>query len=199
MFLKTFKLKASLLKLWLIKNIYVFLKTFALIFVILILFGLIPFPISLQTLFTSISGKDDSSIINIASVLISILVAINTLSKGLKRLGFADVKNNETLKLQLVQLGLYFNKEGRLTKRIHRDIKESIEEQKQQTVSEIIEEEINDNLIGNLITATQDLSTIITAKVDVPITEEVEVETPEETTTIDVYEYDISFGRRKRK
>jgi len=133
---EAFKLRLSLLKIWFIKNLPIFLELGIFTVIILVLtgqisedttvLGLIPglrdLSVAIKQTFEDILNNNNSSLgANFWSGLISasltILVAVGTLSNGLRRISLNDIKSIQ-LKRSLVKAGLYFNKEGKLVKRI---------------------------------------------------------------------------------
>jgi hypothetical protein len=124
---KSLALKTALLRIWFMKNLTLFLKLGMYIVIILILTGRIDAstPV-LGGIFGDLSQNirdiinsdyDSNTLINLGTVIMTFLVTLGTLSNNLKRIGLNDIKSNE-LKKALVTAGLYFNREGKLVKRV---------------------------------------------------------------------------------
>ena len=94
---------------------------------------------------------------------VTLLITIGTFSAGLRSIALADIKNIN-LKRTLVRAGFYFNKDGRLVKKIEEATKMDLDGDKQigdtgMTISEIKDEK----LVDGLGRAGKELATIITA------------------------------------
>ena len=124
-----FKLKMSLLKIWLLKNLLLFVEIAFLVLLILIFTGVInqntaffgtvePFKSLVKAIGEATAGKYETAIAvlgSIASVLISILM----FTVRAKSIAQADIKDDK-LKYALIQAKLYFNSDGRLVKKIEK-------------------------------------------------------------------------------
>jgi hypothetical protein len=133
---EAFLLRLSLLKIWFIKNLPIFLELGIFTVIILVLtgqisedtavLGVIP---GLKDLSTAIKQTFEDILSNnnatfsanfwsgLISTSLTILVAVGTLSNGLRRISLSDIKSIQ-LKRSLVKAGLFFNKEGKLVKRV---------------------------------------------------------------------------------
>lgn len=122
-----FKLRLKLLQIWFIKNIFVFVWILFIVGLGLACGGYITkdTPI-LGTIFGSVSEDVAAAIsqsggnITVYSVIESIITigfAFAICAAKLKRLGIKDIKSRK-VKVLLIQAGLYFNEDGKLTKRV---------------------------------------------------------------------------------
>jgi hypothetical protein len=184
---EAFKLRLSLLKIWFIKNLPIFLELGIFTVVILVLtgqisedtaiLGLVP---GLKDLSTAIKTTFDEILTNnnsrlgvefwsgLATTLLTFLVAVGTLSNGLRRISLNDIKSIK-LKRALVQAGLYFNREGKLVKRVEEATRIDLDGDNKigdtnKTVEEIQSEE--GGFFGRVKKASEELGTIMTVKIE---------------------------------
>jgi hypothetical protein len=135
---ETFKLRVALLKIWAVKNATVFLELFAYILIILVMtgqikentpifvwFGLDELSVSMNDVITN-NFNVGNVLLSLVTVMSSAIVIIGTVSTHSKRIALHDIKS-PTLKRSLVRAGLYFNKEGKLVKRIEEAFKMDID------------------------------------------------------------------------
>jgi hypothetical protein len=126
-FLSDTRLRVTLLRIWFVKNLIVFLRVFLFVSVILVIMGKItPETPVLGILFGPLSVEisnvlnqnyDNSTAINIITVVFSLLITIGVFSAKLKSITLSDIKSIKT-KRALVAANLYFNSNGRLAKKI---------------------------------------------------------------------------------
>ena len=126
-FLGDTALRATLLRIWFVKNLLVFLRVFVFISIILVIMGKItPETPVLGILFGPLSVEinnilnqnyDNSTAINIVTVVFSLLITIGVFSAKLKSITLSDIKSIKT-KRALVAANLYFNSNGRLVRKI---------------------------------------------------------------------------------
>jgi len=172
--LTAFKLRMSLLKIWFIKNLIVFIKLSILISVVLILTGQVDqnTPV-LGIIFGELSiaineilsqRYSDDIIVNFITIIITLLVTIGTLSSNLKRIALSDIKNPE-LKKMLIRAGLYFNRDGKLVKKIEIATKIDLDGD-----NKIGDEHIHDipseRFVPSLKRSIEELGTILTVKIE---------------------------------
>jgi len=122
-----FKLKTKLFEIWFIKNIFIFIWIFFIVCVGLALGGYITKEtFILGPIFGGISSGIKAVLVeNNANItvytIIETLVTISSILilsfKKMKRLGLEDIKSRK-VKIMLVKAGLYFNEDGKLTKRL---------------------------------------------------------------------------------
>lgn len=173
---ETFKLRMALLKIWTVKNTTVFLELFMYILVILVLTGQIGENTPIFVWFgldqLSSSMKDIlTQEFNIGNVLLSVvtlvssaIVVAGTVSTHAKRIALKDIKN-PALKRSLIRAGLYFNKDGKLVKRLEEAAKIDIDGDNK--IGDVdIEELPKENLLQGLKRSGEEFATIITFKPD---------------------------------
>jgi len=176
---QAFKLRMSLLKIWALKNVSVFLEVAIFIIVILVLtgqvtsdtpiLGLIPGVDSLTTAIHSFLNDlelNSEFWTKLAGSVLSLFIAIGTLSGGLRRVALKDIKNPK-LKRALIQAGLYFNKDGKLVKRIEETIKIDLDgDNKIGDTEESINSTEQERLVPGVKRAFEELGTIMSVKID---------------------------------
>ena len=121
------QLKAALIWIWFIKNIKVFIWAIFIILVALTCMGVIkPDTPLLGTVFGSISEafqgliKDldgDYTIWTVIEAIISLGFIVGLAATNFERIALKDIKSKK-IKVLLVKAGLYFDKNGKLTKRV---------------------------------------------------------------------------------
>lgn len=155
---ETFLLRCTLFRIWFVKNLYLFITVGSLLVFILVITGngvSIPF---LGLLFTDMKhwNIDNSFVENILSVvggLIAPMTAIAYIIRKVKHITLQDIKSNKT-KLAMVKAGLYFNENGRLSKR---------SKDKKVVIKTLPEKK---GLFGELIGIAKELKVAMTAKVE---------------------------------
>jgi hypothetical protein len=170
---EAFKLRMALLRVWVIKNIIVFIELLIAVGIILVLTGQLP-----ET--TPVVGELSASIrqvisqdysrgdfwLNLLTTIFTLLVSLGVLSSNLKRLVISDIKSKK-LKKALIQAGMYFNKEGKLVKRIEEASRIDIDGDNKIGDTELSPEDLpREGLIPGLRRAGQELGTIITMKIE---------------------------------
>jgi hypothetical protein len=172
-FLKNFKLKTSLLRVWFVKNLTVFLQLTVLISVVLVLTGTVDSntPVlggvfgELSTNIRDIIDRDYNSgtIVNLITVIFTLFVTIGTLSVRLERIALSDIKS-PALKKALVQAGLYFNKDGKLVSRL--EVAAKIDIDGDGKVGEVDIKEIpREKLLDGVKRASEEFMTIMNADI----------------------------------
>jgi len=169
-----FKLKMSLLRIWLFKNTKVFVELLMYILVISLLTG----RIGNNTLILNLIGLDDLSVaiddtltndfgigdmlLNLVYVVSSAIVVVGTISSHSKQLVLADIKKPGT-KMMLLRAGLYFNKDGKLVKRIEEATKIDLDGDNKIGDSDVeITDLPRENIIKGLKRSTEEFITIVT-------------------------------------
>lgn len=122
------KLKASLFRIWFMKNILVFLQVIGLIILILLLTGVLPtgLPI-IGVIFDElvfeirniINYDNHTGILHFFAVGLSTLLTIGIFTVKARSIAISDIKNPK-LKLALIKANLYFNQNGKLTKKVEK-------------------------------------------------------------------------------
>jgi hypothetical protein len=171
--IKNFKLKASLLRIWFIKNLTVFMQVGVLVSIVLVLTGSVDSntPIlgaifgELSTNIRSIIEKDydGGTLVNLVTVIFTLFITIGTLSIRLERIALSDIKS-PGLKKALIQAGLYFNKNGKLVSRLETAAKIDIDgDGKAGNVD--INEIPKEKLVDGVKRASEEFMTIINADI----------------------------------
>jgi len=169
-----FKLRMSLLKIWFVKNLTVFIELVILISVVLILTGQIDneTPV-LGIIFGDLSAAineiinqrySDDIVVNLLTIVISLLVTVGTLSSNLKRIALSDIRNPE-LKKMLIRAGLYFNKDGKLVKKV--EVATRMDLDGDNKVGDVEITEIpREGLVPGLKRSMEELGTILSVKIE---------------------------------
>lgn len=119
------KLRLSLFRIWFMKNILVFLQVAGLIIIILLLTGVLPtglpiigaiFDDLVLEIRNIINYDDHTGILHFFAIALSSLLTIGMFTIKAKSIAINDIKNPK-LKLALIKANLYFNKNGKLTKK----------------------------------------------------------------------------------
>jgi len=184
---EAFKLRLSLLKIWFIKNLPIFLELAVFTIIILVLtgqisedtavLGLIPglrdLSVAIKLTFDEILTNNNSTLgVNfwsgLATTLLTLFVAVGTLSNGLRRISLNDIKSIK-LKKALVKAGLYFNREGKLVKRVEEATRIDLNGDNKigdtnKTVEEIQDEE--GGFFDRVKKAGEELATIVSVKIE---------------------------------
>lgn len=173
-FFSNLDLKFSLLRIWFMKNIVLFLKTFLLVSLILIftgvvkkdtfLIGWIAYPI-FGPFIDAINGltTQTQTILDIVGILLSLIATIGIFSMRAKNIALSDIKSSK-LKLALLKAGLYFDSNGKLTRKPEGDESEGVGEAKFG----------NENIIVGLKRATDEFITVVSAKIENEVEETME-------------------------
>lgn len=167
-----FSLRCSLLKYWTIKNISVLFWSFFIICIGLTFSGFItPETPILGWLFGELSQEIKTilgdevfghpTLYGVIEALLSLLVVIGLCIKKVKALSFTDIKSRKC-KILLVKAGLWFNEDGKLTKRVEKITKTDID--KDGLIGELKAAEIQneENIIEGLKRAGEEFVTIVT-------------------------------------
>lgn len=163
------QLRAALLWIWFIKNIKVFVWALFIVLVALTCMGVIdgntPF---LGTVFGSISEaftgliKDldgDYTIWKVVEAIISLGFIVGLAATNLDRIALKDIKSKR-IKILLVKAGLYFDKNGKLTKRVEIITNTDIDgDGKVDTEPEVVDED--ETLVEQFKRSGEELKTII--------------------------------------
>ena len=171
---EVFKLKTTLLKIWAIKNLTVFLELFMYILIILVLtgqigedtpvfvwFGLDNLSSSINDVLTQEFSMGDM-LLKLVTLVSSAIVVVGTISAHSKRIALKDIKD-PILKSTLIRAGLYFNKDGKLVKRIEEAVKIDIDGDNK--IGDVdVEDFPKENLFQGLKRSGQEFATIITFK-----------------------------------
>jgi predicted transcriptional regulator len=170
---EAFKLRMALIRIWFIKNLIVFLELAIAIGVVLVLTGQLPesTPIvgELSASIRQVISQDYSRgdfWINLLSTIFTLLVSLGVLSTNLKRIAISDIKS-KNIKRALIQAGMYFNKEGKLVKRMEEASRIDIDGDNKIGETELSPEDLpREGLLPGLRRAGQELGTIIGMKIE---------------------------------
>jgi hypothetical protein len=169
---EAFKLRMALLKIWFVKNLVVFFELIFIVSMILVLTGQLPestpivgeLSIAIREVITQ--KYSDDFLVNLISMVLTLLVSVGMLSTNLKRIALSDIKSRN-LKKALIQAGLYFNQDGKLVKRLEEATKMDISGDGKIGDSDIVVEDIEKGkLLPNLRRAGEELATIMTFKIE---------------------------------
>lgn len=170
---ETFKLKASLLRIWFFKNLKTFLLVALLIYLILILtgnatggflFGGLSEEIAKVTSATTVGDV----LMNILAVILSIGTTVGFFYKKVHGIRLQDIKSKK-LKLALISAGLYFNKDGKLVKRVEQIMQVDVDNDgkiNKTPVAEVNQVAKDFNIIKGTVDAFGELKTILTSKIE---------------------------------
>jgi hypothetical protein len=101
-------------------------------------------------------------LLSVVTLLSSAIVVVGTVSAHAKRIALQDIKN-PSLKRSLIRAGLYFNKDGKLVKRIEEAVKIDIDGDNKIGDKDIAEFP-KENLLQGLKRSGQEFATIVTFK-----------------------------------
>jgi hypothetical protein len=181
---EAFMLRVSLLKIWLLKNTTVFLKLGFLILVILTLTG--QFDANTPVLsWTGIGDLSEAIKVTFANILdsngsqlgvdfwsallgstLSVFVAVGTLSSNVKHIALRDIKSVQ-LKRALIKAGLFFNRDGKLVKKIEETIRIDIDgDNKIGNVDTHLDEIHNEGFFSGVKRTVNELGSIVSVKID---------------------------------
>ena len=162
------KVRLELLKIWVIKNIFVFIKLGIIVGVILVLCGIIDNSIpvlgEISQEFENLAKADSWQIaVKSFGVIASILVSVFIFVKRTKRLAIEDIKTKK-LKIALIKANLYFDENGRLRKKPKSD-KVNLDEEYDTGISNLAETP-KENLVEGVVRATSELGLILTTDIE---------------------------------
>ena len=169
--MEQFSLRMSLLRYWFIKNIFVFVWSLFIICIGLTFSGLITAetPV-LGVLFGDLSNEiktiiDESggnfTLYTILESMLSLAIVIGLCKKKLRSLSFEDIKSPKCQVL-LVKAGLWFNEEGKLTKRTETVIKRDINKDGMIGEKKAAEIQKEETIVEGLKRAGEEFVTIVT-------------------------------------
>ncbi len=177
---ESFKLRSSLLRVWGLKNLGVFLNLFFVIGIILVFTGQInettpvvgwifgDVSIAFREALTQGFSNPDSGdvFVNGVTAGLTFLVTIGMLSTNVKRIALTDIKS-KALKRTLVQAGMYFNQDGKLVRRLEEAAKIDLNgDNKIGDTGISIDDLPREGFFPGLKRAGEELSTIMTMKIE---------------------------------
>lgn len=164
-------LRLKLFKIWFMKNILLFIEIFGIICLILMLTGCIKqstpiigpplylfFGELIDAINDGIASKNINGLMDFLGILASILVSVGMFTMRAKSIAQSDIKSDK-LKIALIQANLYFNEDGRLTKKIEKMTDTDIDGDGKADGSIVS----NKGLIGNIISAVKEFTVIASA------------------------------------
>lgn len=176
---KTFKLRMSLIRIWFMKNILLFLKILCVVCLICIftggitaetpILGTIIYPIFAplaDEINAIIKEKEIDGLMTFFSIAISVMFSISMFAVKARNIAQADIKNPK-LKLALVQANLYFNENGRLVKKVEKATGEDIDNDGKIDEAEAVAETGRKGIFKGIISAFQEFATIMKADLEV--------------------------------
>lgn len=181
--LEVFIIRLKLLWIWLLKNSSVLIKTALLIIFALICINIIDgesflsmFGVSKSEL-ESVNWQSVKSVENAIASLISAGISVLVVMKKTKSLAIDDIKSRE-LKIALIKARLYFNENGKLCKRLEEATQMDLNGDDKIGEKNISETE-SENLLTGIPRAVNELTTILTAKIDIEDENEKVIESAE--------------------
>lgn len=175
-FWNNLKLRLSLLRIWFMKNIVLFIRIFCIVCIICMftgvinestpLFGKIIYPFFeplVSEITTAINEKDLNDAMGILTVVISVLVSTGTFILKVRRIALDDIKSDK-LKLAMYKANMYFNQDGVLTKRIEKATGEDLDMDGKIDDSVVDPSVKKPGLISNIITSVRELKTIMSVE-----------------------------------
>ena len=170
------KLRFSLLKVWFLKNIKVFIAIFVMVCIVCVFTGVIDsstpvlgtinYPIFeplAKEINQIIVDREIENLMTIFSIIISTLISIATFTAKLRRIAPSDIKDDK-LKYALIQANLYFNQDGVLTKKIEKATGTDIDGDGKIDDKEIdISNAPKKGFIRNLVDAVKEFGVIMSA------------------------------------
>lgn len=171
-FWSSVSLKLSLLRVWFFKNIKIFLMWAVIIYAVLVLTGNAAGGLLFGDLSESIANITSSStigdiIMNIIAVILSLGSGVLLVWKKSSNITLSDIKSKK-LKKAMIAAGLYFNANGKLTKRVEHSLKADIDGDGKinDTPIEEVDKTNSTGLIRGTIDAVQELGTIFSTKIE---------------------------------
>lgn len=174
-FWKSVKLRLSLLRIWFMKNILLFLRIACVVCLVCIFTGVITadtpilgsiiYPIFAplaDEINAIIMEKEIDGLMTFFSVAISVLFTISMFALKAKNIAQSDIKSTK-LKYALVQANLYFNEDGKLVKKIEKATGEDIDRDGKIDEKEIVDAPTKKGFIRGMISAFQEFNTIMKA------------------------------------
>lgn len=170
---ETFKLKASLLRIWFFKNLKTFLLIALLVYLITILTGNATGGFLFGGLSEKIASVTSAStvgdiIMNVLAVILSIGTTMGLFYKKVRGIRLQDIKSKK-LKLALIGAGLYFNQDGKLVKRVEQIMQVDVDNDGKinKTPVDEVNQVVKDfNIIKGTVDAFSELKTILTSKIE---------------------------------
>ena len=179
-FFEVFKIRMQLLRLWLLKNLSVIIKTALVVILILVMVNVIdgkdflPLFGMKQSDVESIDWNTFDGIKNVIASLLSAGFSVYVFLRKTKSLAIEDIKSKE-LKIALIKARLYFNENGKLCKRLEESAQIDLDGDDKIGDTPITQVE-DENLVTGIPRAIGELTTILTTKINVDADEDTVVE-----------------------
>lgn len=174
-FWRIFKLRLSLLRIWFMKNILLFLRIACVVCLVCIftgtitaetpLLGSIIYPIFAplaDEINAVIAEKEIDGLMTFFSVLISVMFSISMFAIKARNIAQSDIKSAK-LKYAMVQANLYFNSDGKLVKKVEKATGKDINMDGKIDEKDAIEESGKIGFFKGMISAFQEFNTIMKA------------------------------------
>ena len=169
--MSSFKLRISLLKIWFLKNIVLFLEIVAVVLFILTFTGVLSpnFPIFGQIVqeVRKLWYENESPDIWIKALttITSCLMSVGMFMVKAKNIALSDIKN-DNLKKALINANLYFNEKGHLVKKLEKATNTDIDGDGKVADKDVGEAKANVGFFSGIRNAVQELVAIATVKLD---------------------------------
>lgn len=174
-FWKNLKLRLSLLRIWFMKNILLFLRVAVVVCLICIFTGVITadtpvlgtiiYPIFAplaDEINAIIAEKEIDGLMTFFSVAISVLFTLSMFFLKAKNIAQSDIKNPK-LKYALVQANMYFNEDGKLVKKVEKATGQDIDFDGKIDEKEVVDKSNNKGFFKSIVSAVQEFNTIMKA------------------------------------
>lgn len=172
---KTVQLRMSLLRIWFMKNIMLFIRIACVVCLVCIFTGVITaetpilgsiiYPIFAplaDEINTVIAEKEIDGLMTFFSVAISVLFTVSMFAIKARSIAQSDIKNPK-LKYAMVQANLYFNENGKLVKKIEKATGEDINMDGKIDENDIVTEGSRVGFFKGMVSAFQEFNTIMKA------------------------------------
>ena len=172
-FWQNFKLKSMLFKIWFLKNLWLFVQIALLTLVVLIFTGVVTpdtpilgkIPLIkdlINEIYTAINEGGIKDVMTFLSVLLTVMLSVGMFLLKARSISQADIKSDK-LKLALVTANLYFNKEGRLVKKVEKATGKDIDGDGKVDDIDEAETEYKGGIIKRTINAVREFTLIMSA------------------------------------
>ena len=174
-FWKTLQLRMSLLRIWFMKNILLFIRIACVICLVCIFTGVITaetpilgtiiYPIFAplaDEINAVIAEKEIDGLMTFFSVAISVLFSVSMFAIKARSIAQSDIKNPK-LKYAMVQANLYFNENGKLVKKIEKATGEDINGDGKIDENDAVTESSKVGFFKGIVSAFQEFNTIMKA------------------------------------
>lgn len=174
-FWKTLQLRTSLLRIWFMKNIMLFIRIACVVCLVCIFTGVITadtpilgtiiYPIFAplaDEINAVIAEKEIDGLMTFFSVAISVLFTVSMFAIKARSIAQSDIKNPK-LKYAMVQANLYFNENGKLVKKIEKATGEDINMDGKIDENDVVSNSGRVGFFKGMVSAFQEFNTIMKA------------------------------------